>query len=160
MNVQKASLRPVYRRKFMQISAASLALAATGCRRRGHHAASTVTVASAPGPLKPSNDNEENHLVFLSLLTVNAKGELEPGLAQSWEHSADYRDWTFHLRPGVRWHDGVPVTSADVKFTLDLKMHPDVLMEAPGASSFYSLRSLGAFAHRATRCRVNMQRSV
>jgi peptide/nickel transport system substrate-binding protein len=68
----------------------------------------------------PSNDNEEIHLVFLPLLTVNAQGELEPQLAQSWEHSADYRDWTYHLRPGVRWHDGVPVPAADVKFTPEL----------------------------------------
>ncbi|MGQ0732276.1 MAG: ABC transporter substrate-binding protein [Acidobacteriota bacterium] len=45
---------------------------------------------------------------------------MEGQLAESWEHSADYRDWTYHLRPGVRWHDGVPVTAGDVKFTLDL----------------------------------------
>src|SRR6185503_8129295 len=28
-------------------------------------------------------------------------------------------DVTWHLRPGVKWHDGVPFTSADVKFTVD-----------------------------------------
>ena len=59
-------------------------------------------------------------LVFLPLVTRNEKGELEGRLAQSWEHSADYREWTYYLRRGVRWHDGRPVTAHDIKFTLDL----------------------------------------
>ena len=98
-----------------------LALTAAGCRRSPPRSASSVTLAESDlPPLMPSHDNWAIHLVFLPLLTLNAQGELEPQLAQSWEHSADYRDWTYHLRPGVRWHDGVPVTAGDVKFTLDL----------------------------------------
>lgn len=65
-------------------------------------------------------------LVFLPLATMDERGELEPRLAQSWEHSPDYREWTYHLRTDVRWNDGVPVTANDVKFTLDLLSHPDV----------------------------------
>ena len=74
-------------------------------------------------------------LVFEPLLTWNADGELEPRLARSWQHSADYRTWTVRLRTDVRWHDSVPVTAHDVKFTFDLLSHPDVLMEQPGAFS-------------------------
>ncbi len=37
------------------------------------------------------------------------------------------------LRDDVRWHDGMPVTAADIKFTLDLLSHPNVLMNPPGA---------------------------
>jgi peptide/nickel transport system substrate-binding protein len=74
-------------------------------------------------------------LVFEPLLTWNADGELEPRLARSWQHSADYRTWTVHLRTDVRWHDGAPVTAHDVKFTVDLLSHPDVLVEQPGALS-------------------------
>lgn len=50
-----------------------------------------------------------------------------PGLAQSWEVSDDGLTIALHLRPGVRWHDGVPFTSADVKFSLEdvvRTMHP------------------------------------
>jgi len=65
-------------------------------------------------------------LTFLPLTKLNEHGELEGHLAQSWEHSADHREYTFHLRPDVRWHDGFPVTAHDVKFTLDLLRHPDV----------------------------------
>jgi len=42
-----------------------------------------------------------------------------PELATSWEHSPDGKVWTFHLRSGVKWQDGVPFTSKDVVFTFD-----------------------------------------
>ena len=45
-----------------------------------------------------------------------------PELATSWEHSADGKVWTFHLREGVKWQDGEPFTSADVVFTFDYIM--------------------------------------
>jgi peptide/nickel transport system substrate-binding protein len=59
-------------------------------------------------------------LVFLPLVTRNAEGKLESRLADSWKHSHDYRTWTIRLRSDVKWHDGVPVTAHDIKFTLDL----------------------------------------
>ena len=40
-----------------------------------------------------------------------------PGLAASWEHSADGLTWTFHMRSGATWQDGQPVTADDVAFT-------------------------------------------
>ena len=45
--------------------------------------------------------------------------EVEPALAQSWEHSEDGLTWTFHLRRDVRWHDGQPFTAHDVDFTFN-----------------------------------------
>ena len=43
----------------------------------------------------------------------------ETGLAQSWETSADGKTWTFHLRSGVKWQDGEPLTARDVAFTFN-----------------------------------------
>jgi len=40
-------------------------------------------------------------------------------LARSWEVNEDGTVYTFHLYEGVTWHDGMPVTAADVKFTFD-----------------------------------------
>jgi peptide/nickel transport system substrate-binding protein len=65
-------------------------------------------------------------LMFLQLAKQNERGELEGQLARSWEPTPDHREYTFHLRTGLRWNDGVPVTAHDVKFTLDLLGHPDV----------------------------------
>jgi len=70
---------------------------------------------------------DADFLVFLPLATWDENWELKGRLAKSWEHSSDYREWTYYLRTDVRWHDGNPVTAHDVKFTLDLLSHPDVL---------------------------------
>ena len=54
-----------------------------------------------------------------------AKSSLEtvvPDLATSWSWSEDGTELTFPLRQGVKWHDGKPFTSADVKCTWDLLM--------------------------------------
>src|SRR2546422_1446615 len=47
------------------------------------------------------------------------KATLVPDLATSWNHSADGKVWTFHLRSGVKFHDGTPLDAAAVKFTFD-----------------------------------------
>jgi peptide/nickel transport system substrate-binding protein len=46
-----------------------------------------------------------------------------PGLASSWNTSKDGRTWTFHVRPGVRWSDGKPLTASDVAFTYNRVLH-------------------------------------
>ncbi len=46
--------------------------------------------------------------------------KLCPSLAESWEPSPDFTQWTFKIRDGVLWHDGTPFTAADVKFWADL----------------------------------------
>ncbi len=50
-------------------------------------------------------------------------GEAMPGLAESWSPSADAKVWTFKIRQGVTFHDGKPLTVADVVATL--KRHVD-----------------------------------
>jgi peptide/nickel transport system substrate-binding protein len=49
-----------------------------------------------------------------------------PGLATSWDTSADGRTWTFHMRDGVKWSDGKPLTAADVAFTYNRVLHGEV----------------------------------
>lgn len=46
--------------------------------------------------------------------------KLEPSLATSYTVSKDQKTWTFHLRKGVKFSNGQPMTSKDVKFSLDL----------------------------------------
>ena len=55
----------------------------------------------------------------------------QPGLAERWEVSPDKLTYTFHLRDGVRWHDGQPFTSRDVKFTFEKMFDPHVSAEGP-----------------------------
>lgn len=52
-----------------------------------------------------------------------------PGLAERWER-VDSLTWRFHLRPGAAWHDGVPVTAADVVFSFAAYTDPALDTEA------------------------------
>ncbi|MDE0643635.1 MAG: ABC transporter substrate-binding protein [bacterium] len=51
--------------------------------------------------------------------------QVEPGLAETWEHSDDGLTWTFHLRTDVTWHDGEPFTAQDVDFTFNRIIYND-----------------------------------
>jgi len=65
--------------------------------------------------------------VYEGLFDYDNDGKMVPMLAESYEMSADGKTVTFKLRKNVRWHDGKPFTSADVKFTiLEVlkKVHP------------------------------------
>jgi peptide/nickel transport system substrate-binding protein len=49
-----------------------------------------------------------------------------PGIAESWEHSSDGKTWTFHIRHGVKWQDGQPLTARDVAFTFNYVVDNDM----------------------------------
>ena len=55
-------------------------------------------------------------------------------LAERWTVSPDGKTYTFHLRKGVKWHDGQPFSSADVKATFDRVLNPDFKSPKCGAS--------------------------
>lgn len=58
-------------------------------------------------------------LLFDTLVNWTEKMEVGPWLATEWQVAGDQKIWTFKLRPGVKWHDGQPLTSEDVKFTIE-----------------------------------------
>lgn len=79
---------------------------------------------------RPLTDMPPKLLIFLGLGAVNEQGVLVGRLAERWEHSEDYRTWTLYLRKNIKWHDGIPFTAHDIKFTIDLWKHPDVMFYA------------------------------
>lgn len=100
------------------------------------------TVALADQNLPPTLDIHATTNDFLDIIGQHIYQPLvylnpetkEPvaGLAESWEQSDDGRVWTFTLRQGVQFHDGNPLTSADVKASWDRLLNPDT--RAPRAS--------------------------
>ena len=65
--------------------------------------------------------------------------EVVPELAQSWDISPDGQTITFHLYQGVKWHDGMPFSSADVVYTIERIMHPPPNMVSPRGPVFNAL---------------------
>jgi len=86
-----------------------------------------VDIPDNLNPLAPENRAAQRvtENMFDCLLRVNAiNAAPEPGLAASWEIGEDVSSITFHLRPGISWHDGQPFTAKDVEFTFDSIRQP------------------------------------
>ncbi|MBG7618064.1 ABC transporter substrate-binding protein [Herbaspirillum sp. AP02] len=84
-----------------------------------------VILTSALNTAAPTGFFSAN--VFDGLVEYDNDFKLKPALAERWEFSKDGKTLTFYLRRGVKWHDGKPFTSADVKWTLEnvwRKIHP------------------------------------
>ncbi len=84
-----------------------------------------------PKSLDPQADTAVNDFRILGNLydgLVRYKSgtlEVEPALAESWEISDDGKTYTFHLRHGVKFHDGTPFNAEAVKFNFDRMLVED-----------------------------------
>jgi oligopeptide transport system substrate-binding protein len=62
--------------------------------------------------------------LFEGLTTRNAKGDIIPGQAERWEHSPDGLTYTFHLRSGIKWSNGDPLTASDFVNSWERTLNP------------------------------------
>jgi peptide/nickel transport system substrate-binding protein len=62
--------------------------------------------------------------IFDTLTTLDDNGVPQPKLALSWDHSEDFKTWTFKLRPGVKFHDGTPFNAEAAKANFDRQKDP------------------------------------
>lgn len=69
-------------------------------------------------------DGNVNSVLYTPLVQIDEKGLPIPGLAESWEISEDGLTYTYHLRKGLKYSDGSPMTTADVEFTWTLLHDP------------------------------------
>ena len=74
-------------------------------------------------------------MVFETLFAWDSKLEPKPQMVRDWSTSADGLTWRFTLRPGLRFHDGQPVTTADVIPSLQRWMQRDVVGQKLAAST-------------------------
>ena len=104
-----------------------------GCTPAGH-APGTVVYASgsdleSPNPLLTVHNlarQVQRHALFVTLARFDEDLIARPYAASSWDWSPDRLTLTLHLHPGLSWHDGAPLTSRDVAFTLDAARDPAV----------------------------------
>ncbi|CZZ87322.1 extracellular substrate-binding protein%2Cfamily 5 [Bordetella ansorpii] len=121
------------------LAACGLALATAGAPA-AHAAGGTLVVGSTAVPRHLDGAVQSglatampSTQLFASPLRFDDKWNPQPYLAESWELSPDNRTLTLHLRKNAVFHDGQPVTSADVAFSLmAIKAnHPFSTMLAP-----------------------------
>src|SRR5207253_1039099 len=76
--------------------------------------------------------------VFEALVAVDAAGRYVPALAQSWK-AVDATTWEIRLRPGVRFHDGSPLTAEDAVYSLK---RPSSIVNSPAPFTTFSAQIL------------------
>jgi peptide/nickel transport system substrate-binding protein len=106
----------------------------------------TIAFSSELNTLDPafftsSNEQSVYYAVFDTLVTRDADLNIIPGLAESWTNPDD-NTWEFKLRAGVTFHDGSPLTSDDVKFTVDRILGD--FMENPSQSKLATIQEVQA----------------
>jgi peptide/nickel transport system substrate-binding protein len=103
---------------------ALLCLSFVGCRGRVEAPGSVVMIIeSSPNnlDLRQGTDAQSERVggqIFDALVKKDEHYELRPWLATSWEQP-DALTWVFHLRDGVRFHDGRPLEAEDVAYTIE-----------------------------------------
>lgn len=115
----------------LRIASAVLALAAASCSTSSRpQGVLRYGLTLAPTGIDPHlNASAELGIplasVYDTLVAQDADGEFLPALAKSWTVSGDGRDYTFHLRRDVEFHDGAPLNAAAVVANLEYTIEPD-----------------------------------
>ena len=132
------------RRSFSGLLLAALAL--TGCSHRPEPDTVVMIIESTPANLDPrvgtdAQSERIGKLIFDSLVERDEHFNLQPALAERWE-VPDPLTYVFHLRRGVRFHDGRPLTARDVKWTFDSML--DGSLRTAKASTYRYVKSIAA----------------
>jgi ABC-type transport system substrate-binding protein len=94
----------------------------------------TFVMGTEPVSLDPPNQSDamSGTVVFHIYdpgIFMTPEGTLAPNLFTKWEHSADNKTWTFHLRKGVKFHDGTPFNAEAVKYNWDRCMSKSPMVQ-------------------------------
>ena len=89
---------------------------------------------ASPFGARSSADRDLVALVFRGLVKLGPNQQIVGDLASSWDVDPTGGQWTFHLRPGLTWQDGQPLTADDVVFTMTALADP--AYTGPSATSW------------------------
>lgn len=136
----------IHRLLFYSLLAIGYSLFLSGCQSKPDRDTVTMLIESSPASLDPrvGTDAQAEHidsLLFDALVRRDEHFGLQPFLATTWQNP-DPLTWVFHLRTDARFHDGRPLTSRDVKFTIDSILNGTVISVKAG--SFTTLDHIDA----------------
>lgn len=89
----------------------------------------TINNGAEPSSFDPHKiegvpESQVAYQLFEGLVTKDSDGNLQPGVAESWESTPDYKMWTFKLRKDAKWSNGEPVTAHDFVFSWQRLVSP------------------------------------
>ena len=122
-----------------------LALLLTACSSKPDPNTLVMIIESSPTNLDPrvgvdALSERIDDLLFDSLVRRDDHFNLQPWLAERWE-IPDPQTYIFHLRHGVRFHNGQPLTARDVKWTFDSLLSGKI--RSAKASSYAQVEQCG-----------------
>ncbi len=119
---------------------AALLLCSSACSRKPEANTVVMIIESSPANLDPrvgidAQSERIGELIYDALVHRDEHFNLQPWLAERWE-TPDPLTWVFHLRGGVKFHDGRPLTARDVKWTFDSILDGTVRTTKKGAFQY------------------------
>ena len=110
----------------------------------------TFVLSDEPDGIDPTVTNNSFAMYVLcncfeGLVTYDPSGSIVPGCAESWDISEDGTVYTFHLRDGLKWSDGTPLTASDFVYSIQRVLTPSTTAQyysmmadyIKGAKEFY-----------------------
>ena len=106
----------------------------TGKGAKGAGKKIAVNLQSEPKTLDPQLASDASGITIDSLLyegltRLDKEGKVVPAAAEKWDVSEDGLNWTFHLRKGMKWANGDPVTAKDFAFAWLRALDPKTASE-------------------------------
>ncbi len=116
----------------------------SSCSKGEKRVSIACAIFSEPGSMDPSvaKDNEALLIIgniFEGLVRLDSEGNIVQGIAKSWEISEDRMHFTFTLRDNLKWSDGTPLTSHDVRFGMLRTLMPETGSHMAG--SLYCIKN-------------------
>src|SRR5260370_16145677 len=131
--MRETSLQPwITRRSALKMAGAAALPALIKPARAADERVLRAAFAIQPATLDPQKmrvggvDYNYVYNCFSRLTAQDPKLRVQPDLATSWDATEDLKTWTFHLRPGVKFHNGKPFDASDVVFTFKRILDKDV----------------------------------
>jgi len=143
------SFRVPTRKKFFLLCGSILAISFVACSRsRPDPKTITLLIESSPANLDPrigtdAQSERIDELLFDSLVRRDEHFNLQPWVAESWE-VRDALTYVFHLRKGIRFHDGTPLEARDVKWSIESMTDGTVVSSKSATTSYQHIASIEA----------------
>ena len=139
-NAQPGAAVPTWSLVARSVGLFVLSLCLAACAKKPDANTLVMIIESSPTNLDPrvgldAQSERIDDLLFDDLFTRDEHLNVQPGLVERWQ-MPDPRTYIFHLRSGVRFHDGRPLTSRDVKWTFDSLLQGKILSTKASAYRF------------------------